>query len=307
MTCTPHEICDLFLSGLTVPVNRILLTVAGLPGCGKSESLMTMLNKVTTAREPSMAPLSFLHAGNGMPYCELAATVLPNKELMYLEATKKTCYLYAMEYSINQHYHHHSQLIEKFDSSGLKVKSFIDNDLDSHFDRIFQHLSHNHKMISSAAQSPTEWQQTIPNGLVEINIWDVRMSKSIYHSLPALWGHLDRNYLWLFLGLESKLHQLPSIPENECFKNKNDGELIMRYHTNLYYLLRYTMLVKSHKGDRENVCSLFAMNELGNRDDIYNVEDDIKDAAIKMGVKKSIREHITALQRDDDDAKILKK
>ena len=307
MTCKPCEIRDLFLSGLKVPINRILLTVAGLPGCGKSESLMTMLNEVvTTARESSMksmAPLSFLSASNGMPYCELAAAVLPHKELMYLEATKNTCYLYAMEYSINEYYHDLSQQIEKFDNSGLKDKFFNDNDLDSHFKRIFQDLSHNHEMISSAAPSPIEWQEIIPNGLLLINIWDVRMSKSIYHFLPALWGHLDRNYLWLFLDLESKLNQLPSIPENECFKNRNDRELLMRYHTNLYYFLRYTMLVKSHKGDRENICSLFAM---GNRDGICNVEDDIKDAAKKMGVKKSIREHITSLQRDVDYVKILK-
>ena len=292
MTCKPRDIHELFLSGLKVPINRILLTVAGLPGCGKSESLMTMLSQVvTTTKEHAMAPLSFLSGGNGMPYCELAAAVLPNKQLMYSETTKDTCYSYAMDYSINE-------------NSSLKDKFFNDSDLESHFNHILQHLSHNHKMISSAAQSPAERLKTIRSALLLINIWDVRMSKSIYHFLPALWGHLDRNYLWLFLDLESKLHQLPSIPENECFKNRNDRELIMRYHTNLYYFLRYTMLVKSHKGDRENVCSLFAM---GNRDGICNVEDDIKDAAIKMGVKKSIREHITALQRDVDDVKILKK
>ena len=289
---TPHDIHDLLLSGLKVPVKRTLLAVAGLPGCNKSKSLMRMLNKVVTECNEAMAPLSFLNTGNGMPYCELAAAGSLQTQPKYSEATRNTCYLYAMEFCINEHYRHQ---IGKFDNSASEVKFFKDNDLDLHFRHILQCLNKNHESPSS-----THTWQAIPNGLAEINIWDINRSKSIYHFLPALWGHLDRSYLWLFLDLDhdkSKLHQLPSVPEN--------GDLIMRYHTNLYYFLRYTMLVKSRIQDRENVCSLFAMNESGNLDGIYSIEGHIKEAAMQMGVKALIKEPITPLQQRVNDVELL--
>ena len=289
---TPHDIHDLLLAGLKVPVKRTLLAVAGLPGCNKSKSLMRTLNKVVTECNEAMAPLSFLNTGNGMPYCELAAAGSLQTQPKYSEATRNTCYLYAMECCINKQYRHQ---IGKFDNSASEVKFFKDNDLDLHFRHILQSLKKNHESPSS-----THTWQVIPNGLAEINIWDINRSKSIYHFLPALWGHLDRSYLWLFLDLDhdkSKLHQLPSVPEN--------GDLIMRYHTNLYYFLRYTMLVKSRRQDRENVCSLFAMNESGNLDGIYSIEGHIKEAAMQMGVKALIKEPITPLQQRDSDVELL--
>ena len=294
------------MAGLKVPVKRALLSVAGLPGCDQSKSLMTMLSQVVTnAREPPMAPLSFLNASEGMPYCELTAAVSQHKQPIYAEATKNTCYLYAMEFSINENYLHHHQRIEKFDNSTSKVGLFEDEDLDSHFSLIFQRLSDNHSLQHSE-------QKANASGLAEINIWDIRMSRSIFHFLPALWGHLDRSYLWLFLDLESLdhdksiLHQLPSIPENQCYKDKNDRELIMRYHPSLHYFLHYVMLVQSRsKKDRQNVCSLFAMHNTGNFENIDEVMGHIMDTAGQMGVKTSIKERATLLHRKESDVEIL--
>ena len=294
------------MAGLKVPVKRALLSVAGLPGYDQSKSLMAMLIQVVTnARESPMAPLSFLNVSEGMPYCELTAAVSQHKQPMYAEATKNTCYLYAMEFSINENYLRHHQRIEKFDNSTSKVGFFEDKDLDSHFSHIFQRLSDNHSLQHSE-------QKTNPSGLAEINIWDIRMSRSIFHFLPALWGHLDRSYLWLFLDLESldrdksTLHQPPSIPENQCYKDKNDRELIMRHHSSLHYFLHYVMLVKSRsKKDRQNVCSLFAMHNAGNFGNIDEVMGHIMDTAGQMDVKTSIKERATLLQRKGSDVEIL--
>ena len=303
--CTPHDIYGLFVSHLEVPIKPTLLTVAGLPECDKSKSLMRMLSQAVATKNEAMGPLSRLKGKYGMHYCELAAVVssyIPR----YSEATKNTCYLYAMEFSINEYYSLQSKLIDNFDNSAPKDGFFKDTDLALHFGHIFQRLSDNHKI---PFQSRT-WQKAIPNGLVLINIWDIRMTKSIFHFLPALWGHLDSSYLWLFLDIDqdkNNLHQLPSIPEGECDKSENDGELLMRYRSSIYYLLRYVMLVKSqNKEDRRNVCSVFAMNKTGNLDDIYNVEGQIMDTAMHMGVRTLIREHMIVLQRERNEVHILK-
>ena len=309
MTCTPREIHIQFSAGSMVPVKRALLSVAGLPGCDKSTSLMTMLDGVVPrSREPPIAPLGFLSANDGMPYCELTASVSAQHELpVYLEAAKNTCYIHAMQCSINKYFHRHQQQIEKFETAPSKVELFKDEDLNSHFSLIYQRLSDNH---TSSIQHPE--QKANPSGLVEINIWDIRMSRSIYHFLPALWGHLDRSYLWLFLDLESldhddnTLHQLDSIPENESYKDKKDRELIMSYHPSLYYFLRFIMLVKSRKKDRENVCSLFVMHETENPDKINNAMGIITDAAMQIDVKTQIKEPITPLQRKVNDVEVLK-
>ena len=292
-----------------VPVKRALLSVAGLPGCDKSKSLMAMLSRVVAStKQLPMAPLSFLSANDGMPYCELTAAVSAQHQLLeYSEAAKNTCYIHAMNCSINDNFHQNHKQIEKFQIEPSKIRLFKDEDLNSHFSLIYQRLSNNHAF---SKQYPEE--KTNPSGLAEINIWDIRMSRSIYHFLPALWGHLDRSYLWLFLDLESlhpddnTLRHLPAIPENESYKDKKDRELIMSYHPSLYYFLRFIMLVKSQKKDRENVCSLFVMHKTENPDDINNANSIIMDAAVQMGVKTQIKESITPLQQKVNDVEILK-
>ena len=302
--CTPHDIYGLFVTDLEVPIKPTLLTVAGLPGCDKSKSLMSMLSQAVATKNEAMGPLSRLKGKYGMHYCELAAAVsyIPR----YSEATKNTCYLYAMEFSINEYYSLQSKLIDDFDNSAPKDGFFKDTDLALHFGHIFQRLSDNHKIPFPSRT----WQKAIPNGLVLINIWDIHMTKSIFHFLPALWGHLDNSYLWLFLDIDqdkNNLHQLPSIPEGECDKSEDDGELLMRYRSSIDYFLRYVMLVKSqNKEDRQNVCSVFAMNKTGNLDDIYNVEGQIMDTAMHMGVRALIREHMIVLQRERNEVHILK-
>ena len=297
------------MADLEVPKQQGLLVVAGLPGCDKSKSLITMLNQiVTTALEPPMAPLSILSGCDGMPCCELAAVVSPHQQPQYSVATENLC-LSAMEYSFNEHYLDQEQQIEKFETAPSKVGLFKDKDLDSHLGLIYQRLSDNHTF---SIQHPE--QKANPSGLVEINIWDIRMSRSIYHFLPALWGHLDRSYLWLFLDLDkcldydnSRLHEIPFIPEN---KDEIDRELIMCYHPSLYYFLRYVMLVQSRnkkEKDRNNVCSLFAMHQAENPDNINHAKSYIMDTAIRMGVKKPIKDHITPLQREVNDVEILKR
>ena len=282
----------------------ILLTVAGISGCRKSDSLMEMLRKAVTTAEEAMRPLSSYNSsggGCGLPYYEMVAVGTPTAPLIqpvYKEATKDTCYQFAMESAIT----HCSRPIKKIDSTTLNEGYFDDKELEEHFCRIFEYLEKNYE----ASSESSEWQKKIPNGLSLINIWDIGVNKAVFHFLPALWGHLHKSYLWLFLDIDediNNLYQLPNLPENECEKDKKDRELIMRYRCRLHYLLRHVMLVRSQSkqdSTHEPTCSVFALQEHGALDDLNKMKDEIMSVAGQMGVKSSMNERISVLQHPND-------
>ena len=280
-----------------VPINSFQLTTAGLPNCGKSKLLHEVVSTLHTETNTA--------EGNGISYYGIVAfgTPISTSQLpKYATAANSSCYLSALEFALKYYFSHKGKSIYKYDLSALKDACFFnDKALDEHFHDVLESLDKSH--------CSSQFGDTIPNSLALLNIWDIQVNKAVFHFLPSLWGHLDRNILWLFLDLDRDANKLYEIPEfgtqdeNDA-KGSNDKEHVMKYRTRLHYFLRYVLLVKSRKKEknRENVCTIFGIHNQKRECNRKKLKDEITNAAIQMGVEKSIDSDIKHLLRDNADA-----
>ena len=200
----------------------------------------------------------------GISYHELAAVALPPPpfdSLTYSVTNKHTCYLYAFQSALQHLYKVRGQEIVFTNPSAMEKEVFFqDIDLNGHFYKFFDSLANDRQQQLPGVLSPydTSWTMAIANGIALINVWDIGMNKAVYHFLPALRGHLDNSYLWLFLDLDRDFNKLNSTPDLPDDKTRKEKDFIMQYRSRMDYLLRPAMLAKSiSSSDREDVCSVF--------------------------------------------------
>ena len=308
---TPDVFRKLVISKAQVPIKTFLIMTAGLPRCEKSQPLMKMLSEAVSTSQAALKFPAIHKKKDGAVCYELAAVGRPLTQLeqpKYSEMTNDTCYLYAFESALKYLYIQNNQLLWEYtDPSALDRTFFQDEELNRQFRNTFTRLNKNHSQPSQ----PPEWLRRIPNGLALFNVWDIRLNKSIFHFLPALWGHLHRSYLWLFLSLDHDIDSLFELP-NVCGEERVIGkQLIMCYRTRIHYLLRNVMLTKSQKlPDREDVCSIFGMHEIKkvDKESIDHLKEELTNASTQMNIGKLIdTDNIKLLQPGVDDTMVLKR
>ena len=297
----------------------MIFIVGGLPYCGKSEALMKLLRQVIPkSRDDAITKVSENDERAGLSLYELAAVGLPPApfdRLTYSEVTKHTCYLYAFQSALKYLYYCRGQdIIFNNPSAGGKEVVFDDKELNDHFYQIFNSLAIDQQQESYSPLSDTKWKRGIPSGIALMNVWDVGMNKSVFHFLPALWGHLDNSYVWLFLDLNrdmKELYNTPSLPENTFDKARKDKDLIMQYRSRIEYLLRPAMLAKSSShGDRDDVCSVFGVHSGTNEEtQLKGLVEEIRNASAQAKLATIVNtKEVTPINPDDDKCwEVLKK
>ena len=314
---TPEWLHDLVLTKIRVPVKPILLAVAGLPGCDKSQPLIKMLNQAVSESKEAMQGLKRDDRTDhdGITYYEFAATIVTSltgpEQPIYSETSKETFPLFAMEFALKCVARDQHAIVSRYDATSLQEQIFKDPELNEHFRHIFDRLCTNHEIPPK--DDAIKVMKRTPSDLALVNVWDIGVNKAVFHFLPALWGYLDRSFLWLFLSLDrdaNSLYDLPDIHENEC-KDKHDKNQIMRYRTRLHYFLRYVMLVnpRSNCFHHQNVSSVFAISEQTSADDLQRkVKEEISNVASQMKIDRCIDiNNVELLQRGKNDAKVLKR
>ena len=252
----------------------------------KSEALIKQF--IPESRNDAMTNVS---ESNGILCHELVARLTP---------TSLTCYQPAIQSALKHIYY--GQEIKFHDSSAEKrEKVFDDEDLNRHFYTMFDSLAEDQKRELSTPLSDTKWNRSIPNGIALINIWDIVMNKAVYNFLPALWGHLDNSYLWLFLDLDRNvkdLYSTPSLPEN----NKSRDEIV-EYRSRMEYLLHPAMLAKSSSDeDRLDVCSVFGEHSgAWEKSQLEVLIEHIQNASAQANLATVINtEEVTPFNQKDD-------
>ena len=293
-------------------MSPILFAIDGLPCCGKSEALTKLLHKVIPeSRSDAITKVSEKNVNAGILYYELAAVGLPPApfdRLTYSETTQETCYLYAIQSALKHLYYPQGQEIKFHDpSAGKRDVDFDDEDLNRHFYQMFESLTKD----QHSPLSDTQWEKSIPSGIALINVWDIGLNKSVFHFLPALWGHLDNSYLWLFLDLgrdRKELYNTPNLPKSMLYKAK---DLIMPYRSTMEYLLHPAMLAKSSSGaDRRDVCSVFGVySDIFEKNQLDGLTEDIEDASIQADLATVIntKEVIPVNPKDPNCWEVLKR
>ena len=294
----------------------MIFIIGGLPYCGKSKALRKLLRQVIPkSRDDAITKVSENDEHAGLSYYELAAVGLPPApfdRLTYSETTKQTCFLYAFQSALMHLYYSRGQdIIFPDPSAGEKEVVFPDKELNDHFYQIFNSLAVDQQRELSSPQSDTMWKRGIPSGIALMNVWDIGINKAVFHFLPALWGHLDNSYVWLFLDLDrdvKDLYNTPGLPENKARKDK---KLIMQYRSGIEYLLRPAMLAKSSfGGDRDDVCSVFGVySKTYDKIQVSGLAEEIHNASAQANLATIVNtKEVTPINRDDDECwKVFKK
>ncbi len=250
-------------------VAPVLITLAGLPS---SDTLKTdMLQKVFQICEPN-AVLLAKHAVAGITLHELVACsdINRNMQLEYHRTEKDSCYIYAA-YAALKHRSRLFKEVEKFNEtksvtifkSKLLNKSFVK------FYTAMQSITCN-KPNKSGMPFGKPFDKTLPYRFAYINIWDVRLSKTVFHFLPFLTGQLSNNYLWLFSDVQD-------VTESDSLEE----EWLTSWKPKLYYLLRSVYLtskVKKTKGKPQ--CTMILTSD-------KRVTEEVSQQCMKKVMKKA--------------------
>ena len=281
-------------------IKPTLLVVTGLPQCGKSDHLKKALEACkVTSDEEAMMPLSNLsNQRGGIPYSELSAVISPNDQFpVYFETSKETTYLYAIDAILRLKYLLQQKYISNYK---LPKKDVIpeDQELNNHFRIIIESLQ---ESCNVKRRFKYKWQQKIQTSLTLINVWDIiGLNKAAFHFLPALWGNLERSFMWLFFDVDRDLHELGEYRKLSSTEfSESDLSHVMPYRTRLRYLFREAMLARTNIKGKPN-CSIFGI-KTNKAIDSANLSDLMMNGAISMGVDDIIKE-IVPFQKDKESA-----
>ena len=222
----------------------VLVTLAGLPTSNKNDILLEVLKDHGVSR-PACADSAL-----GIAWHEfIACRNVEAEKVEYQSPSRDNCYVYAAYAALK----HNSRLFRQVEhflqaDNALQVDLFKSPFLNKTFKKFYETLK---QLIKKDRQSQTSpafgsrfFDINLPNGFAYINMWDIKLSKTMFHFLPFLNGQLTNNYLWLFFGVhdikESDL--LAEIPDDHP-----DFEKLMLWKPRLYYLMRNVYLTSKMK------------------------------------------------------------
>lgn len=265
----------------------ILVLINGLPDSGKSDAIVKLLGEI-----PIKISDDYPHPKHGLSFYELVAVAVPGQkspaleELEYIKTTSDNCYLYAAQSVIKQR---HVGVNVQYTGSDLpECSKFSSNDLNVHLLDTFFNLQTVDRSFC--------WERGISRGLALINMWDIGLSRTIYHFLPALNGLLHNSYSWLFFDLQRDGQNFEKVPavSNEV--------PLMKWRSRIHYLLRDAKLSESNSSSRKNVCSVFAMHDKKfevNEKRLEEIKLKLSHTASQIGVKDLLIEGITTIDESN--------
>ena len=301
---SPQLLKQLMTEGTKVAIAHFLLIIGGLPDCGKSELLRNLLsNVVKRPQENVMKGIKF-HSGIAhMDYYELAAlgpTEHNNNRVHYTDTTRETYYRYAFESALRMHFFEENKITQVYEALNKDVSIFGDAQLDNHFCDIYESLRQNHMQTKGNDEKPP-WLLSVPDKFAIINIWDLGISKSVYHFVSAFCGCFYNSYVWSFLDLQrdvhvkiDALHQKLSKQNLPPHMEMNESDGFLRWHSRLRYYVRSASFTKSEtQAAGTGKCMLFAAHDsgMGDREKCEALEflnNQVKDTAAYFKVSKLI-------------------
>ncbi len=225
----------------------VLITLAGLPTTNKV--IADVLSKVVGPDNAVLRPES----DSGIGWHELIACLnVETGKLEYRRPSKENDYTYAAYAALKRQ----SRILKQVEhflqaDDVLQVNVFESPLLNKMFKNFYTTMKSLIKKDQEGQDSPFGkfFDQNLPNGFVHMNIWDIRLSKMVFHFLPFLNGQLSNNYLWLFLG-EYDISESDSLAEIQ--PNHPDFERLMIWKPRLYYLMRNVYLTSKVKKTKGN-------------------------------------------------------
>ena len=315
---TPKDLKDIVTDPKQkAKVKPVLLSFNGLPDSGKSGAVDCLCKKyIDKSVLQSIRRVTHPEA-EGITFYEIvAANLSVVKNLIISEFTTESSFAPVILSAFKSFLAEGEVLL--FDNpsktSLSDISEFGQPDLDEHLRFVYQYLSQQNFMVTDSQQSDEErikahfLLKSLPEGIANVNVWDVTISEPVRHFLAALQGHLYNHHMWLFLDLERDLDSLHKPPDI-----KNDSSLFMKWRPRLHYLLRSCMISEDKEKERRRVCTIFAMHKAQSKLELNEkakiLEEKVKPVANQVGVSSLLEEKIEILNLDiqDDSQRLYQK
>ena len=218
----------------------VLITLAGLPTSNKYVHF-EIIGEHGVLRPAESA--------SGIAWHEFIACInVEAEKVEYQSPSRDNCYVYAAYAALKRNSRLYRQ-VEHFlpANDAIQVNLFKSPLLNETFKNFYKALKtiiemNDHQSRNSAAFGSKFFDKHLPNNFAFINVWDIKLSKTVFHFLPFLNGQLANNYLWLFFGVHDITDSLAEIPPTHP-----DFEKLMLWKPRLYYLMRNVYLTSKMK------------------------------------------------------------
>ena len=254
-TMTPEQLKKfIFDSEKSIPANMALITAGGLPACGKTAVLMSVLQEQFSRVRDRTSPEDlqhFVEVNDKFSFFELAAVQdkTTNKWQWY-PFTKRSgyisCFVSALESDCQQ------DRGKIFDTQSYKQYIFDDKVLDNCFYELYQLLS---SLYHDPAKSVLVDQLGGGARLCLVNVWDIGFNKAVLHFLTVIAGYLHHSFPILALSLDDTEHLRDHIDTSKL----KGLEPILHQYSRASFLLQFSHLGRSVDYKRENVCKIAAI------------------------------------------------
>ena len=258
---TPEDLQE-FIFNSKIPARLALVTVSGLPACGKTTVMINALKKqfsrVSTTELEDIKTVAEV-AGEthdnrfALGLFELAAVKHMETNVWQWYPFRKrsgylSCFVSALE-------NDPLQASGKIFDIQLHKQYMFDGDevLDNCFYELYELLSslYNDK---SAESVPVD-QLAGGASLSLINVWDIGLNRAVLHFLTVLAGYLHHNFPILALSLTNDAKHLQDQIDTSKFKGL---EPILHQYSRANFLLQFSHLGRSVDHDRTGVCKVAA-------------------------------------------------
>ena len=251
---TPEQLKEfIFDSDNSIPAKMALITLGGLPACGKTAVLMNVLQKQFSRVRTSPEDLQkFVEVNDKFSFLELAA-VKDNKtnDWQWYPFTKRSgyvsCFVSALESDRQQ------DRGKIFATQHYKQYMFEDEVLDNCFYELYQLLSSLYH--DESAESVPVDQLGGGASLCLVNVWDIGLNRAVLHFLTVIAGYLHHSFPILTLSLDDADHLHEHIDTSKL----KGLEPILHQYSRASFLLQLSHLGRSVEQKRENVCKVAAI------------------------------------------------
>ena len=292
---------------MTVPVSPMLLTVTGLPNCGKTK-IITETLKLKNKQDDGIA----------LPYYSIITGVSNFKNTVHVQCNEIDHLIFGLQAGLmyNDACQNIPRAEETMPNDSKHMQDFLNN--------TFRHLQYfkdiqateDSKVLPIDEKRLLKLLRAVQHGVALMNIWDVPISGNTWLVLESLSQLFTRNFMLVFLSLDRDLRKLqlppayaddpipPAYPENPFPPDS------LKWRSRVEYLLCSCQMAFNSKTNAETgkkVCKIVATYEsditkarVKNKIDI--LQEECNNVAHQMGLDGLIDFHIIPVNCNDPES-----
>ena len=223
----------------TVHCNLLLAVIGGLPSCGKSDTIISLLKKSVLvpakisigSKEDSLQN----YEEHGLSsYGVIIVGRKPFDNLIWMPEVKSSMNLFSCASVLFHNSLLQGQQVELVDigvtRDDERYKVFETTTINDYLHQIYEDVD----MLLHQGDLNPEIKRILPSGITAVNIIDAAMNQGVYDFLVLSAGYCHRQFGFVFLDLERDIPRLYQSPDPHP-----ERESVLQLNHRLHYLVRF--------------------------------------------------------------------